>query len=416
MADFKKMIKLQSKRNAFWIMLTLVIFMMINAFFSSYQVKNFSNGIFDSISALEDIAAKSGKKIEKMEKPEKLTEDYILYGDKLKDYIVKRYNIKNNRDDDNVEDEDKFFAEDKDRDSYYSIEAEVNNYEYYREDLGGDKSKGFSLGFGTNALIIIFAFILSMFLTSMEHMTEYYDFTRMLPWSKSKDMGMRAGFGILIIAIHVLLFVLMNYFFIQNSNIADFVNLGNIFLLFLKELAFYLGLFLMFFSVGAMSGNILGHFGLTIISMGYLNLFAFIVSVLISLVKKGYSYDFYDKVFKFVGNQNQYVQTLLSPASHLDLSKESMLGFLTLGLLLFLISLSLFKKAKTERSGLMVLDKKIEFIAKTYAIFMLTSIAFDVMTGFLQNRTIIIDYIFYFLFLFASYKIFDSLFKIKLKL
>lgn len=124
-------------------------------------------------------------------------------------------------------------------------------------------SKILSLNFSLIILAVVVAFLLSS-----EFMTSFYKFMRQVPVKREGVYVAKVIFGILSLMVYLVVSLGINYLLVRNTpfgNILTFSGIGsslgkNI----LKSIAVFLGAF----GVGTVSGNIIGFFGMLIITFG----------------------------------------------------------------------------------------------------------------------------------------------------
>lgn len=124
-------------------------------------------------------------------------------------------------------------------------------------------SKILSLNFSLIILAVVVAFLLSS-----EFMTSFYKFMRQVPVKREGVYVAKVIFGILSLMVYLVVSLGINYLLVRNTpfgNILTFSGIGsslgkNI----LKSIAIFLGAF----GVGTVSGNIIGFFGMLIITFG----------------------------------------------------------------------------------------------------------------------------------------------------
>ncbi|WP_308552136.1 hypothetical protein [uncultured Peptoniphilus sp.] len=125
-------------------------------------------------------------------------------------------------------------------------------------------SKILSLNFPS---LIILAVVVA-FLLSSEFMTTFYKFMRQVPVKREGVYVAKVIFGILSLMVYLVVSLGINYLLVRNTpfeNILTFSGIGSILGKYiLKTITVFLGAF----GVGTVSGNIVGFFGMLIITFG----------------------------------------------------------------------------------------------------------------------------------------------------
>lgn len=119
-----------------------------------------------------------------------------------------------------------------------------------------------------NLLPLIILAVVVAFLLSSEFMTTFYKFMRQVPVKREGVYVAKVIFGIVSLLAYILLSLGINYLLLKNTpfgNILTFSGNGNVLgKNILKMIAAFLGAF----GVGTVSGNIVGFFGMLIITFG----------------------------------------------------------------------------------------------------------------------------------------------------
>lgn len=415
MTDFKKLFKLQWKKNAIWIILLIIATLLINTINFKYNTEDIYKGLTESVSSFEkNLKIENDKRLSKNKE---LDKSYIEYGDELRDRIVKKYNIVSNEELSKMDTDeiDKYYAKER-SEEYYTVESLVSTYDMYRDDITDENSQYGLMSQYENFFMFPFLFILSMLFTSIEQMTNYFDFTRMYPWSKTKDFAMKLIFGLLLTLVVFGIHIGVERVLMASAGLGKLYEASRLGIYFVKELIFYWLIFVIFMSTGAVSGNIFGHFGLNIISFGLVD-----ISVLdITTVQKalmGLSYDqtLSNKFDTFFEKQGEIFQYILSPLRSFKLSNELLIAYSIIAAIVFIIGFLVVKNMKTENSGFMVVNKPIKIFSLILASFTLSSLIFTIVTSTFADYNMYIGIVLYLFFLFGSYKLFKALFNIKIK-
>lgn len=124
-------------------------------------------------------------------------------------------------------------------------------------------SKILSLNFSLIILAVVVAFLLSS-----EFMTSFYKFMRQVPVKREGVYVAKVIFGILSLMVYLVVSLGINYLLVRNTpfgGLLTFSGIGGLLgINILKSIAVFLGAF----GVGTVSGNIVGFFGMLIITFG----------------------------------------------------------------------------------------------------------------------------------------------------
>lgn len=119
-----------------------------------------------------------------------------------------------------------------------------------------------------NLLPLIILAVVVAFLLSSEFMTTFYKFMRQVPVKREGVYVAKVIFGILSLMVYLVVSLGINYLLVRNTpfeNILTFSGIGSILGKYiLKTITVFLGAF----GVGTVSGNIVGFFGMLIITFG----------------------------------------------------------------------------------------------------------------------------------------------------
>lgn len=409
MKDFKKMLKLTWKRYAIWLILVGFFFTLSNVLGVKNNLKWDAVRITDNITEMEGYL--TGKKTYRRD--QKIDEKYLKDAEKTAQAFADKYNLKFEG--------DRFYDE-----AYYerlnksNLWDKQNIYEQYIR--GKENVKAYKLDMTeklTSSMVIslIFILILSMGLTSIEESLNYYDFTRMLPWSKRKEFFMKLGLALIFGLALFLINSLMVSVTIKGSvfsEIASFAALPNFFM---KTVISLVSASLVGVSLGLLSGNFLGHIGLGIIAVGFIEWFKLVIYSFLGIFGDLYATNFNDNFNNFKDGLSPAGKVFLS-LINVDFDKTPTLwAGLVVALVIGLIAYFLIGKSSAERSGYMVKNKVLSGICKWSGILSLTSILFVITASIVTPDTsnVIIRILAYGLSLLISYKLFDILFKIRLK-
>ena len=411
MKDFKKMLKLTWKRYAIWIILLAFFFTLLNTLGTKNNFKWEQKSLIDPVIEMERDLGKESKYLS----DGKLDKDFFEKSEKLAKEYAKKYNLK--------EEEEKTFEESynlepiEEKNDLWDKYSIYNNYLRSMEYFKSGKYLVIEKLTSSMAISLVFIIIASIGLTSIEESLNYYDFTRMLPWSKKKEFLMKVGisliFGIALFAINTAVV----YFLVKTSVFSEILSLNGFGTFLLKSILAFVSAGLIGVSLGLLSGNFLGHIGLSIIAIGFIEWFKLIVFSFASVFGNGLASKLNDGFYKFKDTLNPSSKVFLSlmNANFDDIS--TLYSGLVVAIVIASCAYFLIGKSSAERSGYMVKNKVLSEICKWSGILSLTSILFMVVTGLIgfDGLNIVIRILAYGLSLLISYKLFDILFKIRLK-
>ena len=411
MKDFGKLLKLTCKRYAIWIILFGFFFTLSNSFGIKNDLNWVERRLTDPVIEMERYLGKESVHYSDAKIDNKKLEEY----EKTAQAFAKKYDLKYNEERiyETPDEVESFEKKDELWDRYYTYD----NFKRAMESLPDNKLQVADKFESSIAITIFFIFILSMALTSIEESLNYYDFTRMLPWSKKKEFLMKLGIalifglGLFIVNALVTLAILKGSVF---SEILGFAGFGQYLL---KVLLASLTASLVGVSLGLLAGNFLGHLGLTIIAVGFIEWFKLIVFAFATIFGDNLSSNLNDAYYNFKKTLGPAAKVFLS-LTNTDFDKMSSLwAALAVGLIIAIVAYFLIGRSSAERSGYLVKNNVLSEICKWSGILSFTSILYGITTGFLNfgGPNILIRIISYCLSLLISYKLFDILFKIRLK-
>ena len=448
MKNFKQLTKIIFKRNYFWI---------IMFFLGALLLQNFT--IKDRIHYLSDILIENAAKVmyfydndpikkeNKNEAEIRVTgdresgpEDWSLYEklqveiQKYKEEAFEKYKKEPLPEDFLVTLNGKFQAV---LNKYKITEEDFNNYsedgevpwevysilsDYYgysrREINQSEKYKGIKFDiskqiFMPDFAIYSFVIFIAFLLTSFEHLTSFYDFTRMYPWSKEKSFTTKLIIGLLMVLTLYTLSILLRVGVAKTSILKnlvgyDFKNILEVLILF--------GVYFIAMGTGAVSGNFLGHIGMMIIAMMGLNLYELNISTIENIFFDYSNFSIFGKI------NNMPAQILFNPIdafigrfeTYYDFSARLMV--FVLGIIFVFLGIYWTKTAKAERSGMLILKNRVSNYAKFFAILTTTNVIAIIIQELIIQNAGFIMIPFYILILFMVYKFYDMLFKIKIKI
>lgn len=413
MTDFKNLFKLIFKRFGIWILLLTLLIGTINGVQTKYSLENDSRQLKNSV---EEMSKDLGQK---MEVQGKITKDYIKKADDIAKKYAKKYNIKSTEEINQMAD-DEFHAYNQKQESQYDsrfweIESYYRTYESIKEtsedgDLGASKYI-----FNMNFAIAILLGLIAMVLTSIDQSLPYYDFSLMLPWKKKDEVWMKATIVFILGSAIFLINLLINIFMIKASNLSLLVNIGSLGDSILKSILIMLATSILSVSTGMIAGNFVGHIGLMIIAVGSIELIMISLDLIFNIISPAFEKSFMDAFINLRESAPQLLKPFLSLV-HLEMNYQSIGGFLIIAIIWALLAYLVNGKISSEKSGYMIMSKPVGIFAKIIGILSLTSILYVIgsaaITGDGSN---FISLIIYILALLLSAKLFDILFKIRLK-
>lgn len=409
MKDFGKLLKLTWKRYAIWLILVGFFFTLSNTLGVKSNLKWDAARITDNITEMEGYLG--DKKVYLRDK--KIDEEYLKDAEKTAQAFAKKYKLK-------YQEERAYDEEYMEKLNKSDLWDKQNTYEEYmrgRENLDSYKLDMTEKLTSSMALSLVFIMIISMGLTSIEESLNYYDFTRMLPWSKKREFLMKIGgalvFGLALFIINILMVTIT----IKGSVFSEIGNFAKIGTFLMKSMISMVSASLVGVSLGLLAGNFLGHIGLSIIAIGFVEWFKLIVFSFLGIFGDTYPGKFNDAYYNFKEGLSPAKRVFLS-LINADFDKTSTLwAGLVVALIIALGTYFLIGRSSAERSGYMVKNKVLSQICKWAGILSLTSILFVIIAGLISSGdgNIILRILAYALSLLISYKLFDILFKIRLK-
>lgn len=416
MKDFKKEISILSRRNGFWIILLVAVSLLFSGLFQTKSLDETHRSLIQTTNRLNTMA-KTGKKYGK---DVKIDKKFFQDNDILSEKMEKKYKY------DEYINFDYEKASQKEIDKYEEFQLKngeyiqtLDQYEFLSKDAKG-KSSGFFLN-SISALGVVLAIVLGVLFSSMEHATSYYEFTRIYPWTKKKDFLMKICFGLILVGGFVLVSSFLNYMIIKTSSFEILKTGSRQVPETIKSFGILSAIYLAILSIGFMSGNILGHGGLAIMTFGFLDILDGIIGN-ISQIILGYSD--YNRSFTYLINEkivdngnpiNTILRVILRPLSNFNTSKYGVLGLIIFSLIVFIISYSLIEKTKTENSGMMVLLKPIANLGKILIILLFASAGTMIFQSSIFEGFSIMNFVVFAILIYIFTKIFNILFKLRLK-
>ena len=270
-------------------------------------------------------------------------------------------------------------------------------------------SKILSLNFSLIILAVVVAFLLSS-----EFMTSFYKFMRQVPVKREGVYVAKVIFGILSLMVYLVVSLGINYLLVRNTpfgNILTFSGIGsslgkNI----LKSIAIFLGAF----GVGTVSGNIIGFFGMLIITFGG--------KILQELYLRFYQVFFNTDSITFSDLNNfekmmekNPIYSIVNSANTIMFGKY-ILNIVFLCVLYFLIGLIVTKLNDGSRTTKCIVLKGVSKVVMAIAIFTTVCASTLLINGIFGSGSGvgILMYPFAAFMLFVSYKFYKMLFEVNI--
>lgn len=408
MNDLKSLFKLVWKRFSVWIGLLAIFTLLINGLGARDRINRFE----DSLTNTVDIMA-SDLGVEPLKINGKFKKQDIEKSDEIFNKFQKKYDIKFAEVDDygyyaNVYDEGQ---EDLD----YDLMNQASMYKSAKDFIS---EKGMADSYYRSSLfapIVFFVVIIGILITSIEQSFPYYEFTTMLPWKKRDEVWMKAlivfGLGALVYFINLAVISLI----LKTSRLANIVSLPNIGAISAQMIAFILASSILVVATGMIAGNFLGHIGMLIVSVGGLELIWQNIRVFISVIF-GLGNTSIDQNYEtFINGINPFLKPFLS-LLYAKTSYPEVLAYLIIAILWAMLAYVVSQKLSGEKSGYMIISSPIEKVVKVLGILSFTSLFYVIISDtILGTSSVILNLAIYILGLLISIKLFDILFKIRLK-
>lgn len=409
MKDFGKLLKLTWKRYAIWLILLGFFFTLFNTLEVKSNLKWDAFRVTNNVRQMERNLGKEKAHSD----DEKIDEKYLKDAEKTAQAYAKKYKLK-------YQEERSYDEEYMEKLNKYDLWHKQSTYEEFMrvmEELDSYKIDMTEKLTSSMALSLVFIMIIAMGLTSIEESLNYYDFTRMLPWSKKREFLMKVGvalvFGLALFIINILIVTIT----IKGSVFSEIASFAKIGIFLMKSMISLVSASLVGVSLGLLAGNFLGHIGLSIIAIGFVEWFKLIIFSFLGIFGETYPGTFNDAYYNFKRGLSPAKQVFLSLLNASFDKTSTLWAGLVVALIIALGTYFLIGRSSAERSGYMVKNKVLSQICKWAGILSLTSILFVIIAGLVSSGdgNIILRILAYALSLLISYKLFDILFKIRLK-
>ena len=409
MKDFGKLLKLTWKRYAIWLILVGFFLTLSNTLGVKSNLKWDAFRVTDNVRQMERNLGKEKAHPD----DEKIDEKYLKDAEKTAQAYAKKYKLKYQKE----RSYDEEYMEKLNKYDLWDKQATYEEFMRGMEELDSYKLDMTEKLISSMALSLVFIMIISMGLTSIEESLNYYDFTRMLPWSKKREFLMKIGvaliFGLALFIINMLMVTIT----IKGSEFSEIANFAMMGTFLMKSAISMVSASLVGVSLGLLAGNFLGHIGLSIIAIGFVEWFKLIIYSFLAIFGNDYPGNFNDAYYNFKKGLSPVGQVFLSLINASFDKTSTLWAGLVVALIIALGTYFLIGRSSAERSGYMVKNKVLSEICKWSGILSVTSILFVIIAGLVSSGdgNIIIRILAYGLSLLISYKLFDILFKIRLK-
>lgn len=413
MSDFKNLFKITVKRYGIWILLISLMIAMTYGLQSRARLKNEAENLRGSVNVMAEDLDTS------IDNEGKITKEYLDEASTIADKYAEKYGILTDDQMKNLADEDwndysdkainkygsKFWEYESNYRTFQNIKEsnlEVSNiFTYYIEDTA----------FG----IVVLVAILAMLITSLEQSLSFYDFTLMFPWKKRDEVWMKALVVFIIGLAMFLINLLLNIAMISSSDFAplmDFSKLGDPIL---QSILLIFATSFITVSTGMIAGNFLGHAGLGIIAIGSIELLRYIVNVFLTIFAPNFASSMYSSFSKFVENLPGVLKPFFS-LINVKMDYPTIIGYIIVAGLWTLLAYLINSKSSSEKSGYLIISKPVEYVAKIWGILSFTTVLYLIGQAPISGMgSMILELIIYVVALLISIKLFDILFKVRLK-
>lgn len=413
MSDFKNLFKITVKRYGIWILLISLMIAMTYGLQSRARLKNEAYNLKRSVNVMaEDLDIS-------IDNEGKITKEYLDEASTVADKYAEKYGILTDEEMKNLADEDwndysdkainkygsKFWEYESNYRTFQNIKEsnlEVSNvFTYYVEDT-------------TFGMLVLVA-ILSILITSLEQSLPFYDFTLMFPWKKRDEVWMKALVVFIIGLAMFIINMLLNMVMINASDFSplmDFSKLGDPIL---QSILLIFATSFITVSTGMIAGNFLGHGGLGIIAIGSIEFLRYIVDVFLMIFAPDFASSASSSFSKFVENLPGVLKPFFS-LINVKMNYPNIIGYIIVAGLWTLLAYLINSKSSSEKSGYLIISKPVEYVAKIWGILSFTTVLYLIGSAPISGMgSMILELIIYVVALLISIKLFDILFKVRLK-
>lgn len=427
MRDFKKLFKIIWKRFGLWVILLSLFTAMIGSLNVQDKVKYDVVTLRESV---EKMAEDTNISID----TSRIDNEFLDEADKVAKAYVDKYEIIATSSID-IKDEEKYnryyekMSEKYGR-PFYEIEDPIAMYAYIRnlliskpldfydtEMTEESYPDSYAIEFVRSSIIPILLLVglISFLITSLEQSLPSYEFTMMYPWRKRDEVWMKSILSFIFGIITLAIVLLVGGGVLKSSALGSAISFAGITSHVLNHIIIILATSILSVATGMIAGNLIGHFGMFIIAGSGVTIIRYIIYVFLEIFNNGSGKSF-DRAFS---NFEMSLPRFLKPFITIFNTSGELpedLGYLTLAIIWAVIAYVINNKINAEKSGYLVISKPFEVIAKVLGTLATTSILYMILNSSLLNsQSIVINIICYVLSLLLSYKLFDILFKVRLK-
>lgn len=261
--------------------------------------------------------------------------------------------------------------------------------------------------------LIVLAVVVA-FLLSSEFMTTFYKFMRQVPVKREGVYVAKVIFGILSLMVYLVVSLLINYLLVRNTPFGGLLTFSGIGGLLGKNILKSIAVFLGAFGVGTVSGNIVGFFGMLIITFGGI----FLEELYLRFYQVFFNTDsitFSDlNNFEKMMEKNPIYSIINSTNTILD--GKYILNIVFLLVLYFLIGLIVTKLNDGSRTTKCIVLKGVSKVVMAIAIFTTVCASTLLINGIFGSGSGVgmLMYPFAAFMLFVSYKFYKMLFEVNI--
>lgn len=262
---------------------------------------------------------------------------------------------------------------------------------------------------------MFFAIFLAIVLMSAEHLTNYYEFTRLYPWKRRQEFIYKILYGLVALSVFYLIVFLINYLASSRSiihNLIGPIDYKFVLMDYIRVVSYYL----IAMSIGAMAGNILGHLGMMLI--------AFMGTTLIDynylIIQNAFLNNEYDGflILDALQGTNGLALGFLNPyTGYLDRIDAQahlvLIGLVLAAALYMVLGLYYSQNADSSRSKMLVMPKPISVIVEIFAVVTTASIFFMISQSLFSSNWIL-SIVMYLIGLGVSFKFYNAFFRVQM--